>query len=299
MNDTGYSMGMFFGDSAAMRFLSMLLVSLLFAGTCVQRASGELPAFQDAPWLGYFAVFNLAHTQLRITSQGAISLVYAANKREVSPQTSLPVEILVEEVIPGGKTVERLVDPSALESSQGPAENPEQIMLKGQAEGGILVEIQIEQMRGVVSFGGRVLDPGSHARKALGFAMRISFPATHTKPEPTADKRATIANDKAFEKRIAKDFVRARQIDGKGLKLSLEKIVKGVPEDLNAPGIAELEVDTTAFGGAGFRFAATPNSRIAFASAVAAPLYRGFTIVWRGDAAQNSNTNERLSMRVK
>ena len=195
------------------------------------------------------------------------------------------------------------MDPSALESSQGPAENPDKLVIKARAEGGILLEILIEQRLDMIFVGGRVLDPGSLAPHPLCMAIRIPVPAAYVKPLPSGDKKETKmetrANDKAFAKRVSSDSIRLKRSDGKQQKLSFDKNLHELLDNSNGPDIAEVDIETKYFGGAGFRLAATPNSSISFANAADAPLYQGFTMIWRSGTANAPETNPRLGMRMK
>jgi hypothetical protein len=279
------------------------LAGILLACSCIQPACAELSIFTNAPWLGHFAVFNVSRTQIRVTGQGEITFAHSTEKSELSSTAAQTIQIFVEETLPDGKKVERPVDPSSMESTQGPAENPDNLFIKAKAEGGVVLEILIEQKRNMVFFSGRVLDPGSLAQNPLCIAIRLPFPTSHVKPEPSVDKKESRReirdNEKAFAKSVSSNSIKLKRSDGKLQKLSFERNLNEVPDYFKGPGIAEVEIESGFFGGTGFLLSATPNSSISFSNATNTPLYQGFTMIWRADTAKDPETKARLGMRMK
>lgn len=257
----------------------------------------------DSPWLGYFAVFNVSRTQIRVSSQGEITFAHATKKSELSSTAPQTVQIFVEETLPDGKKVERPIDPASMESTQGPAENPDNLVIKAKAEGGVLLEILIDQRRDMVFFGGRVIDPGSLAHSPLCIAIRIPFPTSHVKPEPSVDQKETRRqirdNEKAFEKSVSSDSIKLRRSDGKSQKLSFEKNLNAIQDYFKGPGITGVEIATGFFGGAGILLTAAPNSSISISNAANTPLYQGFTMIWRSETPKDPETRARLGMSMK
>ena len=276
---------------------------VLLAYSCSQPVFAELPIFKDRPWLGYFAVFTDARTQVAVTGQGAITVAHVTTKNEISSSVALSVQIYVEETLPDGKKTERPIDPASMESSQSPVTNPDQLVIKGKAEGGVVFEILIEPKRDMFCFGGRILDPGSLAHDPLCIVVRLPIPATHAKPEPVPNQKesrtAIRDGEKAFLKAVSSDTVRLKRLDGKSLKLSFDKSLTASPDFFNGSGMVEVDVDTRWAGGMGFVLSASPNSSISIANTAENPLYQGFVLTWRSDPSKDPEGKARLGMRMK
>ena len=243
----------------------------------------------EVPWLGHFAVFANKRFQFAVTAQGKITLIpIGDNDKLVASSLEIPIEIR-----PDGKITVKKVQPKTLESAQPATGKLEKVVIRGKVTGGASFEITLEQARGVVSVGGRVLAPGTLTKYPLRFSIRIKFPSAYRN-----DNRRDKREQKAFEKKIRDDRLDLTWTDGKRKKQSFDKKVDASSKELNGPGIAAAEIEISAYKGRKFEFIASQNSTIALSNEKG-PLHEGFEIRWLPDPVKDPQGKARLSLEVR
>ena len=301
--------------------------SVLFAA--IQPASAQLPSLDEQPWLGYYAVAANKRFQFAFAADGKITLSPIGDKGEpVARNLAIFIEILVEEVMPDGKSIAKQVRPETLSSPQPATAELEKVVVSGKVTGEAAFEVTLEQARGGIAIGGRITDPGTLTKNPLRFGIRARFPNAYpkvnfeeirddakekTKEEKRAErkaKREAEKDGKGDDKKNAKkeaeelekikaDRIDLKWTDGTRKKQTFDQEVEAASKDLNGPGIAGAEIEISAYQGKKFLFIASPNSAMTLANAKPAPLFQGFSVKWVPDAAQDKEGKARLSIEVK
>lgn len=272
-----------------------VIAALLLVATGVQPAGARLPALEVQPWLAYYAVFANKHFQFGITSQGKIILTPSGTKNDpVRPSLAIPMEITVAEIRPDGSASVRKLQPESLESTQPATAKLEKTVIRGTVTGGASFELILEQNRGVISLGGRLLDPGSRTKNPLRFSLRVKFPSAYP-----FDRQDDKKEEREFRKKTGDDHLDLTWTDGQRKKQPFDRKLDATAKDLNGPGIAAAEVDISAYKGKRFLFTATPNSSMTLSNNKAAPLHEGFTLHWLPDPAKDPDGKSRLLIEVR
>jgi len=117
------------------RRVAAAVATFFLTAAGVPPLAAQLPVL-DPPWLGYFAVFDNSHFQLGITSQGKITLVPIGNKNQpVAKSLMIPIDIIVEEIKPGGKTTIKKLKPQTLVSAQPATAKLTKTVVRGKVAG--------------------------------------------------------------------------------------------------------------------------------------------------------------------
>jgi hypothetical protein len=275
------------------RFLMTVSVVLL---SCAAQppVRAQLPT-NEPPWLGDFAVFANRHYQLRISTQGKITLTPQRENRKSSGRSlALPVSIIVEESLPNGRTRLKKILPQTLLSGDKPSTQLEKTVIRGQASGGVAFEVCIEQVHGVLTFGGGLLEQGPPRKNPLRFSLCVQFPSAYPR-EKKADKQAA----KAFQKKIDDDRIDLIWTDGKRKKQAFGQALDAAAPALNGPGIASAYVEINAYDGTRFRFTASPNSAMTLSNERNQPLHQGFALHWTPEATLDPEHKARLGLEVR
>jgi hypothetical protein len=262
----------------------------------VSPVSAELPGLEENEWLGYFVGFKNKKFQFAITSQGKAAIKVIGKKGEpLNQKLTIPVEFLVEEIRPDGKISEKNLKPETLESAQPATNKPQQIVIHGKVTGEASFEISINEDRGVISLGGRLLDPGTLTKNPVRFSIRLKFPDAYPYQKATGDKK----EEKELKEKTKNDRLQLSWTDGTRVKLPTDKPVDAGSKEINGPGIAAMQVEFSSYDEKKFEFTASKSSSMTLSSAQSAPLYEGFTLTWMADPAKDPEGKERLSFEVK
>jgi hypothetical protein len=271
-----------------------VLASLMISASGIQWASAQLPSLNEQPWLGYFTAFESKKYHFGVMSVGKAMLTPMGDKgTAVSHALAIPIQIGIEEVLPDGKVTMKEIKPETLSSAEAASDKLVKTVIKGKVTGDAAFEATIEQDRGVISLGGRVVDPGT-LKNPLRFAIRVRFPEAYKYNNPKDKKE-----EKAFEKKIEDDRIDMKWTDGKRKKQELNVAMEAASKDLNGPGIAAAEIEISAYKGKKFLFIASENSAMTLWNSKVAPLHEGFTINWRPDPEKDKEGKARLSFEVK
>lgn len=264
--------------------------------TGISPVSAELPGLEEKDWLGYFVGFQNKKFQFAITSQGKAAIKVIGKKGEpLAKKLTIPVEFLVEEIRPDGKASVKNLMPETLESAQPATLKPQQIVIRGKVTGEASFEVFVNEDRGVISMGGRLLDPGTLTKNPLRFSIRLKFPDAYPSAKEAGDKK----EEKELKKKLKNDRLQLSWTDGTRVRQPTDKAVDAGSKEINGPGIAAMQVEFSSYDEKKFEFTASPSSTMTLAGGPAAPLHQGFTLTWLADAAKDPEGKARLSFEVK
>ncbi|MEY3897866.1 MAG: hypothetical protein RLZZ214_3387 [Verrucomicrobiota bacterium] len=291
-----------------LRIRASLLMSCLLATASTQPVAAELPALQDQPWLGYYAVYADKNYEFKITAaDGTVTLIPVGEGAPVLGNLLVYIKFGIEETLPDGKIVSNPVLADTLETADPALDKLGKCILRGKTAGNASLEITIEQSRGIVFVGSRVLDPSTLTNPIRCFVTAV-FPNVNppamaaNNPEEVNErdaKRAAKKEAKAAEDKLKGDSVDLKWTDGKRQKLTFEKVLDAGSKEINGPGIAAAEIKIAAYGKRKFFVTAAPNSAMKLSNAKPASLSEGFSIQWSPDHDKDKDGKARLALEVK
>jgi hypothetical protein len=257
-------------------------------------AQAQLPALNDAPWLGHFVGFEGKRFHFGVTSMGKITL-NPLNDRDspIGHKLTVNLEIGILETAPDGKQTLRKIKPETLTSSEPATDDLEKVVIRGKVSGDASFEATIERQRDVILFGGRVLDAGT-LKNPLNFGVNVKIPSAYP-----YDKASDKKEDKSFQKKIEDDLLQIKWTDGKRMRQSFEEEVDAGSKELNGPGIAAAEIEISSYKGKKFLFTANENSAMTISNGKPGPLHLGFELKWQPDPEKDKEGKSRLSLEVK
>jgi hypothetical protein len=283
-----------------------LLAVALISG--LPNADAELPILEQ-PWLGYYAAFDNKRFTITVTPQGEISIIPKNEKDEqVSRKLAIDIKAGIEETLPDGKVVMKAIKVDTLESAQAPSGNLEKTAIRGKVTGDAEFELNLEQNRGIILIGGRVLKPGSLSKNPIRFVVRANIPNAYTKSpaNPNDSDGAKKAKEKQAKKaekalldKIKNDALVLKWTDGTKVKKGYEETVDATTKEINGPGIASAEIEVSSYKGKRLAFTAAPNSSMSLRNWMPKPLHEGFMIVWMADTAKDPEGKARLAIEVR
>lgn len=240
------------------------------------------------PWFGHFAALDTRDYQFSMTSQGKTAILpYGSEKKLIAKSLALSLAINMDETLPDGKIVSRQIIKESLTSDQEPTTAPQNLVYRGKVTRDAEFEAYIEQDRGVLSFGGKILSEGSTKGNPLKFVIRLNFPAPY--------KNIKDKDSKVFEKRIRRDDVRLEWIDGKRHKFDVTTEVENEDVTLNGPGIANLEASFYTYQDKKIHLAATGASAMTVETTrMGGAMKDGFTVTWTPDPKRDPEGKSRL-----
>lgn len=264
--------------------------------TGISPVSAELPGLEEREWLGYFVGFQNRKFQFAITSQGKAAIKVIGKKGEpLAKKLTIPIEFLVEEIRPNGKPSVKNLMPETLESAQAATLKPQQIVIRGKVTGEASFEVFVNEDRGVISLGGRLLDPGTLTKNPLRFSIRVKFPDAYPNAKATGDKK----EEKELKEKSKNDRLQLSWTEGTRVRQATDKPVAAGSKEINGPGIAAMQVEFSSYDEKKFEFTASPSSKMTLSGGPAAPLHQGFTVTWLADPAKDPEGKARFSFEVK
>lgn len=285
------------GMLAAMKtphWLAMVSAVVLFSFNGQQKASAQLPSLDKQPWMGHFGAYESRRVRVGLTAIGKITINPLDNKGDpIDMHHLVPVNFGIEETQPGGKVVMKRLQQDSLETTDVPTDELGKVTFSGKVTGGASFEATVEQQRGYILIGGRVLDPGT-LKNPLRFVVNVGFSSMYHKV-----KKETKREISAYEKKIKKDAIRLKWTDGESEKKTLSEPVDAKSTEINGPGISEIELETGAYKDRKFTFNAAPNSSMTLSNKKPGPLHDGFTITWAADPVKDPEGKARFSFTVK
>ncbi len=275
--------------------LGLVVTGLLgFAG--ISPLFAELPGLSEKEWLGHFVGFQNKKVRFGITTQGKATIkILGEDSEPLNQRLAIPVEFLVEEVMPDGKITAKSIKPETLESAQPATNKPENMVIRGKVTGDASFEAFVNEDRGVISLGGRLLDRGNLTRNPVRFLLRLKFPNAYPSAKTDGDKD----KEKELKDKMKNDRLQLTWSDGKRVKQAVDKAVDAGSQEINGPGIAAMQVEFTTYDEKKLEIIASENSSMRLSNTQSAPLNEGFMLTWMVDPAKDPEGKARLSFEVK
>ena len=265
----------------------------LIAG--ISTVVAELPTMQERRWLGYYAGFANRNYEFRMTPQGEAKIkVIGKNDKVIGANHAVSIDFVVEEILPDGRVARKPIIGESIQSEQ-PATAKiagAGIVIRGKVKGDATFEIFLDESRGSLLFGGRLLHSGS-SQNPLRLSIQAKFnDLLPSKPDLSDRKKA-----KAFEQKTKGDRLQYVHVDGERGKLSISDVAD--VSALSGPGIKSMELEVSIHQGKKFEFAASDHSSMILINKGEIPLSKGFTVSWAADIAKDPEGKARFSITVR
>lgn len=287
---------------------AIILSSLALASTLLQSAFAQLPSLNDPPWLGYFAAHGGNRYNFAVTAMGEMVLIPVGTKGPVNNKLGIEIQALILETVSGNPSPKRLI-PDTLETTDTPTDKFEKSVYRCKVSGGATIEVTMEQSRGMIFIGGRVLDPGTIKNPAsIALSVKIPNLYPHEKApakdddekSSKAEEREASKKEKDFLKKIEKDSLTLKWADDKRKKFDLSETLDAITKEGTLTNVVELKLESAAYQGREAQITASPNSTLTIvAGSNPAPLYKGFTLQWTPDTAKDPDGKARLALVVR
>lgn len=251
----------------------------------------------DKDWLGFFIGVENDDLRFGVGADGKTTLRINRKKKgdPISNKLTVVFDFQIQETKPDGKIMIYKVMPETLESSKEPTTSPEKTVFRGKVKGDAEFEVTVDEARGGISLGGRLLDPGTLAKDSLRFTISVKIPNAYVDVDKPADKKEM----KAFEERLKEDRVQLTYADKKRTKLSTTESIDAGSKEINGAGITAAEVKFSTYQGKQLGLLASPGSLMTLSAKQPGPLQDGFMITWTADAAKDPQGAARLNIEVK
>ena len=186
----------------------------------------------------------------KAAADGKVTLIPVGEGAPVLGNLLVYINFGIEETLPDGKIVSNPVRADTLETADPALDKLGKCILRGKTAGNASLEITIEQSRGIVFVGSRVLDPSTLTNPVRCF-VTVVFPNVNppamaaNNPEEVNErdaKRAAKKEAKAAEDKLKGDSVDLKWTDGKRQKLTFEKVVDAAGKD---PELHSLMLQTS------------------------------------------------------
>lgn len=288
-------------DKALSLIRAVALAAMLPFTQGIQSAFAELPMMEQ-PWLGYFAVAEDRSFNFLVTSQGEISIkVVNKDGGQIEP-ASITLQFLATETLPDGSVRELLMKPDTLESSDPPTSKLRKTVLRSKlgdtATGQPTLEVTLEIASGAVLANARITDKGAFDKNPLRPVIRAIFTPFYA-AENSLKEQWDKKQIKEFEKRIGKDSVILKHLDGKRVKLECVAATDSKSKEVNGSGSTSAEVEVSEYQKRKVDLVASPNSSLTLGNAAPGPLHNGFWFQWSADAAKDPDGKAKLAISIK
>jgi hypothetical protein len=287
---------------------AVLALACSLAVLSPQPAAAALPALQVKPWWGFFAVFaNKNYDYKMAASDGVITLTPLGDGAPMLGHAQIQIRNGVLETYPDGKTVFHTLRPDTLETKDPATDKLGKVTLRGKTVGDVVVEVTVEQSRGIILMGARALEKGHLAHPSTA-AMEVSFAAVHLAPAGASHggqltkrdaRKAERAKEKEAKERMKINGISLRGIDGTKQVIGFEESVNASSAEINGKGIAAAEIKTTSFGKNKVMLTASPESALRMSNPQKAPLSKGYTFTWVAAPDKNKEGKARMAIEVK
>lgn len=269
-------------------------VGILFTGIIISSVTAELPTFNDGKLIGYFQGVENKHVRFGVAADGAIKFKLIGKKGDpIGERLTIDALILIEEGTLNGTTVAKKLIPESLESAQPKSEKPKDVIIRGKVTGDAEFELVVNEDRGVIQLGGRLLNPGK--LKNPRFAILLRFPNSYPEDQSAGDRK----KEKAFEAKTKDDRVQLTLLDGKKVKPSSSDAVDASAAEFNGTGIAKAQIQFSSYQDNRIELEATANSSFRMENTRPRPLWEGFSLKWTADLAKDPDGKSRLCFEAK
>jgi len=246
--------------------------------------------------MGYFIAFQNRKFHFGINTQGKTAISVIGKKGEtLSQKLAIQVDFQVEEIMPDGKTRVKKILPETLESAQPATHKPQNIVIRGKVNGDASYEVEINEVGGMISMGGRLVDPGTLTKNPLRFSIRLTFPDAYSSAKASGNKK----EEKEFKDKIKNDRLQLSWTNGKRVKQPTDEAVDAGSKELNGPGIAAMQVEFSSYEEKKFECTASENSSMTLSSTRSAPLHEGFSLTWLADTSKDLEGKARININVQ
>jgi hypothetical protein len=266
----------------------------------IPPASAELPMMEQ-PWLGYFAVAEERSFRFLISAQGSFEII-VLTKDGSEIALPLALQFLAQETLPDGSVRDLLMKPDTLESADPATAKLKKTVFRSkltdQATGQPTIEVTLEIASGTILANARITDKGAFDKNPLRPVIRAVFPVFYVN-ENSVKAEWDKKQIKEFEKRIGRDSVTLKRLDGKRVKLGCVDKTDPKTKDVNGTGSSSAEVEIGAYQNRKIEFLAAPNSSLTLAYTAPLPLHNGFYLQWSADPAKDPDGKAKLAVSIK
>jgi hypothetical protein len=270
---------------------SSFVTACLLGVVGIFPAVAELPILTDREWLGYYVGHKTRSYQFGVTGQGETSIKVIGKKGEPLSQLLVSLDFVVDETMPDGQVVSRKVARETLSADAPAAAKLDRVVIKGKARGDTSVEIYMDENRGGIAIGGRIVDPGT-CKNPLRFSVQLKFQNAYPKAKKDGKKELD-----AFAEQIKKDRIQLVSVDGKRSKPSPSEVLNA--KEISGAGLNALAMELDPYQGKKFEITASDNSVMHLSNTTPGPLHEGFTVSWSVDPAKDPQNRARMEVLVK
>ena len=278
--------------------LRVIIFATALAATGSQTLPAQLPSIDKQPWIGYFAAHTSNRYQIGISSMGELHLKPVVSGAAIANSYLIEIVPTVLETQSSGKIVAKRIIADSLETTDTATDKLEKATYRGRFTGDAAFEITVEQNRGIILVGGRLLDPGK-LKNPLKFALSLEIPnlyPSERKPGADLNEREKRREEKALADKLRGDRLSLKRSDGSSLRQPLSESVDAASGEINGPGISELELQTETFRGRRLMLNASPGTAMTLSNSKSAPLYQGFDVAWTPDPTKDPDGKARLAI---
>jgi hypothetical protein len=170
--------------------------------------------------------------------------------------------------------------------------------LTDQATGEPTLEVTLEIASGTLLANARITDKGAFDKNPLRPVIRAAFPSFYA-GENAEKEKWEKKQIKEFEKRIGKDSVILKHLDGARGKHGCVDKTNPNSKEVNGTGSSSAEVEIGAYQNRKIEFLAAPNSSLTLGYTAPLPLHNGFYLQWSPDPAKDPECKSKLTIRIK
>jgi len=255
----------------------------------VANVPAQLPALNEAPWLGYFAGYENKRFTFGLSAAGEIKVTPLNDKGEhFGPNDHFAILFGITEILPDGKLEMKKIKADTLTSEQAATDKLEKVVIRGKVSADAGFEAMIAQDRGVISITGRVTETGGFKKNPIRFGVQVNFPDTYPKWMREDKWKSDEKAMEALQKKLKLENIDITWTDGKKVKQSFEEPVDAASKELNGPGISMAEIEVQTYKNRQFIFTASNSSAMTLSNAGSSALSDGFFIHWTPDAEGKS-----------
>jgi hypothetical protein len=266
----------------------------------IPPASAELPMMEQ-PWLGYFAVAEERSFRFLISAQGSFEII-VLTKDGSEIALPLALQFLAQETLPDGSVRDLLMKPDTLESADPATAKLKKTVFRSkltdQATGQPTIEVTLEIASGTILANARITDKGAFDKNPLRPVIRAVFPVFYVN-ENSVKAEWDKKQIKEFEKRIGRDSVTLKRLDGKRVKLGCVDKTDPKTKDVNGTGSSSAEVEISDYQNRKIEFLAAPNSSLTLGYTAPLPLHNGFYLQWSAGPAKDPDGKAKLAVSIK
>jgi hypothetical protein len=269
-------------------------VSIMACG--IFPAKADLPGLDDRTWVGYFQGLETKQFHFGLNTSGKALISPMGKKGDpIGSKLGITIDFTIQETLPDGTIVTKNVQPESLTSEQSASTELKAVTFRGKVTGDASFEATLNNDRGKISLGGKLLEPGT-LKNPLRFAILVSFPNGYPYD---LERAAGKKEEKAFADKIKSDRLQLKWTSGKSVKPSLAEATDAASQEINGPGISALSLEMSSYQGKKVEFFASDGSSFTLSNGAGKPLHEGFKATWLADPAKDPQGGARLIFEVK